>query len=247
MPRLWQRQPEESPADFAAFVAYLRLKGRRSHRAAAARSGRSLGAIRRLSARFNWPGRVAAYEARLADATQNALDAMVRVCASRSQADFERFRTAEFQLARRVRAECDRWLKLASDPRRRNISLTQVCRLIELSVKLGRLSAGMPTGDEHRRRPRPEDQPGYWTGPTAEEALARIYSNPPTAAPPGPKLEPAASVPDSPAIPAPIIPAAQPPAGNPPPKTSSPPLPRRSDPWSRWAAEMRQMHQRKQS
>jgi hypothetical protein len=35
-PRLWQRQPGETPADFMAFVAYLRLKGRRSHHPVAA-------------------------------------------------------------------------------------------------------------------------------------------------------------------------------------------------------------------
>jgi hypothetical protein len=72
-PRLWQRQPGESPPDFAAFVAYLRLQGRRSHRAVAAQTGRSLGAIRRLSAQFNWRARVAAFQARLADASQDAL------------------------------------------------------------------------------------------------------------------------------------------------------------------------------
>lgn len=43
-PRLWQRQPGETPADFTAFAAYLRLKGRRSHRATAEQTGRSLGA-----------------------------------------------------------------------------------------------------------------------------------------------------------------------------------------------------------
>jgi hypothetical protein len=76
-PRLWQRQPGESPADFTAFAAYLRLKGRRSHRTAAGQTGRSLGAIRRLSAKYNWSGRVAAFEARLADATQDALDNVI--------------------------------------------------------------------------------------------------------------------------------------------------------------------------
>jgi len=39
-PRLWQRQPGETPADFTAFVTYLRLPGRRSHRATAERTGR---------------------------------------------------------------------------------------------------------------------------------------------------------------------------------------------------------------
>src|SRR6185436_11391202 len=115
-PRVWQRQPGEAPADFTAFVTYLRLKGRRSHRAVAAQTGRSLGAIRRLSSQFNWPARVAAFEARLADASQDALDLSVRATSARSAADVERLRMDEFQLYQRVIKESHRWLRLASDP-----------------------------------------------------------------------------------------------------------------------------------
>jgi hypothetical protein len=169
-----------------AFVAYLRLKGRRSHRPVAAQTGRSFRAIRRLSAQFNWPGRVAAFEARLADASQNAVDLLVRATSTHTAADFERLRAAEFQLAQRVLQESARWLKLASDPRRRDVSLGQVCRVIDLATKLGRLAAGLPTGDEPRRRPRPEDVSGYWTGPSAEEALEKIYGSPSSADSPPP-------------------------------------------------------------
>ena len=176
-PRLWQRQPGEAPADFTVFISYLRLQGRRSHRAVATQTGRSLGAIRRLSAEFNWRARVAAFEARLADASQDALDLLVRSNSSRTTADFERLRSAEFLLAQRVLHESRRWLRLASDPHRREVSLSQVCRLYELATKLGRLAVGMPTGDEPRR-PRKEDTPGYWTDPSVEDALEKIYGSP---------------------------------------------------------------------
>lgn len=176
-PRLWQRQPGEAPADFTAFVTYLRLKGRRSHRAVATQTGRSLGAVRRLSAQFNWRARVAAFEARLADASQDALDLLVRATATRTTADFERLRMDEFQLFQRVVHESRRWLRLASDPHRRDVSLGQTCTVIELAFKLARLAVGMPTGDEPRR-PRKEDNPGYWTGPSMEEALNKIYGSP---------------------------------------------------------------------
>jgi hypothetical protein len=195
-PRLWQHQPGEAPADFTAFISYLRLQGRRSHRLVAAQTGRSLGAIRRLSANFNWPGRVAAFEARLADASQDALDLLVRSKSTRTTADFERLRMDEFQLFQRVLYESRRWLRLASDPHRREISLSQVCRLYELAFKLGRLAVGMPTGDEPRRRPRKEDAPGYWTGPSAEEALQKIYGSP-TATPPSAPVSGEAGAPDS--------------------------------------------------
>ena len=177
-PRLWQRQPGESPADFTAFAAYLRLKGRRSHRVTAGQSGRSLAAIRRLSARFNWPGRVAAFENRLADATQDALDSVVRAAITASKSDLEQFRIKEFLLAHQVIHESHRWLRLASNPRRHQVSILQICRLTELAFKLKCLATGMPFGDEPRRRPRPEDRPGYWTGPSAEEALQKIYGSP---------------------------------------------------------------------
>jgi hypothetical protein len=175
-PRPWQRQPGETPADFTAFAAYLRLKGRRSSRAVAAQTGRSPAAVRRLSAQFNWPARVTAFEARLADATQDALDSVLHRKPAASRSDFEQLRETEYQLASQVIRESHRWLKLASDPRRHQVSLTQICRLTELAFKLARLAAGMPTGDEPRRR-RKEDMPGYWTAPSAEEALEKIYGS----------------------------------------------------------------------
>ena len=172
--RLWQRQPGESPADFTVFAAYLRLKSRRSSRTVAAQTGRSLAAVRRLSARFNWPGRVAAFEARLADATQDALDSVLHRQPANAQAEVEQLRIKEYLLAMDVARASRHWLELATNPRRRQVSFTQICRLTELAFHLARLAAGMPTGDEPRRR-RKEDTPGYWTGPSMEEALERMY------------------------------------------------------------------------
>lgn len=259
--RLWQRQPDEAPADFTAFVAYLRLKGRRSHLAVASQTGRSLGAIRRLSAQFNWTGRVAAFEARRADAAQDALDSMVRACANQTRADYERLRVAQFQLAHRIHQESSRWLALAADPRRRNISLAQVCRIIALATKLGRLACGLPTGDAPKRRPRPEDTPGYWTGPTMEEAIQKIYGSgmpaaaavamPETASPDATSPTPSAAPPTSSPPPAsPLTSAAR--AGGlaasavPPPVVSvAPPSPSLSGRRDAWAALAR--HQRRLS
>jgi hypothetical protein len=97
-PRLRQRQPGESPADFTAFAACLRLKGRRSHRATAGPTGRLLGAIRRLSVKYNWPGRVTAFETRLADATQTTLDGVIQSAITTSKSDLEQFRIKELLL-----------------------------------------------------------------------------------------------------------------------------------------------------
>jgi len=182
----WQRQPGETPPDFTAFAAYLRLKGRRSLRAVAAKTGRSLASVRRLSAQFNWPGRVVAFEARLADATQDALDSVLRRSPAHSKLNFEQFREAEYHLANQVIHESNRWLKLAANPRRPAPSLAQICRLTELSFKLGRLAAGLPTGDQSPRRRRREDAPGYWTGHSVEEALEKTYGSKSPASPASP-------------------------------------------------------------
>jgi len=177
-PRLWQRQPGEPPADFIAFVAYLRLKGRRTHRAAALATGRPPGAIRRLSAGYNWPGRVAAFEARLADATQDALDGLIRAAVSASQSDLEPFRVQEFLLAHQTIQASKRWLELAANPRRHQVSLNQICRLTELAFKLKCLACGLPFGDEQCRRPRPEEHPGYRPRSTFLEDVQKSYGIP---------------------------------------------------------------------
>ena len=100
---------------------------------------------------------------------------MVQAASSRTADDFERLRISAFLLARRVLNESDRWLKLACDPRRRDVSLGQICRLLELATTLGRRAAGMPLGDEPIRPPVETNASGYLT---SEEALKKIYGSP---------------------------------------------------------------------
>ncbi len=241
-PRPWQRQPAETPQDFLAFVAYLRAPACRSIPTAAARSGRSVSALRRLSARFNWPARVAAFDARLAEATQDALDAVLRARPAAAKADFEQLRVSEYHLASDVIQQSRWWLNLASNPRRKLVTLGQLCTIIELAFKLARLATGMPL-DNKPRRPRKEDRPGYWTGPSPEEALKRIYGSDPlptspqatamTCSPPVPsENSPEPAPPQPPASPAPCSIS----------DASSETVPRRRDAWSSRAAYLRRKH-----
>jgi hypothetical protein len=122
---------------------------------------------------------IAAFEARLADATQDAVDAVIHTAATVEKSRLEKLRLDEFHLAQEVLRASNRWLTLASNPRRRGAPLAQVLRLIELATKLGRLAAGLPTGDE---KPRSRvEPPGYWTQPSVEEALQKIYGSDPPA------------------------------------------------------------------
>jgi hypothetical protein len=180
------------------------------------------------------------------------LDLLVRAASTRTTADYERLHEAEFHLAQRVLQEARRWLQLASDPRRREVSLGQVCRVIGLATKLGRLATGLPTGDEPRRRPAPEDAPGCWTGPSADEALEKIYGSPasdePEAGGSGPPLEtplgPLAcrALEDAPSQP--VSSNLKPENCNPPPSAASQPSGtaphnRRRDAWSAWTRMQR--------
>jgi len=183
-PRPWQRQPGESAADFTAFVAYLRLKGRRSLRAAASRVGRSPGVLRRLSARFNWTGRVRAFEERLAEASQNALDFTLVSTAAVEKTRLEKLRLDEFQLAQNVLSAAERWLAVLANPRRRSVPLSQVLRLIDLASKLGRLAACLPYGKEPRSAVTEPSE--LWTQPSVEAALEKIYGADSPVASPGP-------------------------------------------------------------
>ena len=147
---------------------------------------------------------MAAFEARLADATQDALDSVLYRQPASAKADLEQLRIREYLLALEVTQASRRWLKLATNPRRRQVSLTQICRLTELAFHLARLAAGMPTGDKPRRL-RKEDQPGYWTNPSVGEALEKIY---------GDKSAATNSVPGSTSVPPETI--ARPSGGRPP-------------------------------
>lgn len=73
-PLPWERQPEESPQAWEAFVIYRdmlqlehdgRIEGRRSHRQVAKRVGKHHALMSRWSERHQWKARVAAYDSDL--------------------------------------------------------------------------------------------------------------------------------------------------------------------------------------
>ncbi len=175
---LWKRQPGESAPDFTAFACYLRLKGRRSLPAVAGHTKLRLGTVRRLSAQYNWRSRVRAFEAALAQATEEALQDSIFNHPAACQAALDNFRLQEFHFAKKVLEAANEWLRRASNPRRRKFSIDQMVRLIDLSFKLQCFACGLPY-DTPKPRARHEDRPGYWTAPTETEALARICRSQP--------------------------------------------------------------------
>jgi hypothetical protein len=59
---LWERQLDEGPQAFDAFVIYRDMSGRRSQRAVARALGKSESLISKWASRHDWTGRVAAYD-----------------------------------------------------------------------------------------------------------------------------------------------------------------------------------------
>lgn len=62
-PELWERQPEETPRAFEAFVVYRDLGANRSHRKTAQELGKNCTTISEWSAKYDWVKRAAAWDA----------------------------------------------------------------------------------------------------------------------------------------------------------------------------------------
>ena len=76
MPMLFERQERESAKAFAAFKTYLELGPDRSLVLVADKLGKSKTMIERWSRKFDWPARVQAHTAHLADVERKAAEAV---------------------------------------------------------------------------------------------------------------------------------------------------------------------------
>jgi hypothetical protein len=78
MALVFEQQPKESDKAFAAFSLYLSQGPERSLAKTAEKLGRSKVMMEKWSRRFEWPARVAAYNAHMALVEREAAEAMVR-------------------------------------------------------------------------------------------------------------------------------------------------------------------------
>src|SRR5690348_15414804 len=74
----FDQQAKESVKAFEAFSVYLGMGSERSLAAVAQKLAKSEQLLKRWSARFDWPGRVAAHEAHLAGVEREAAEALAR-------------------------------------------------------------------------------------------------------------------------------------------------------------------------
>jgi hypothetical protein len=170
MPMTFEQQERESNKAFAAFKIYLELGPERSLASAAEKLGKSKRMMEKWSRKFNWPVRVQAHTAHLADierktaeslAVQNGVD-----WAKRQEQHREDEWQTRGELIALAREAIDRWKK---NPARCG-TLEGIARLLDLASKLGRVSSGLSL--EPEEKPAEEDAAFMIQ---IEVALEKIY------------------------------------------------------------------------
>jgi hypothetical protein len=140
----FEQQPREGNKAFAAFRVYLDMGTGRSLVATAEKLGKCRILIERWSRKFDWPARVQAYMAHLAEAERlaiqgQALEKAVEWHQKHEAVRREAWREAEETIAmvRQARAQ---WLANGRTP-----GWEGMARMLELAFKLKQFAAGMPS------------------------------------------------------------------------------------------------------
>ena len=144
MPLMFEQQPRESDKAFAAFKTYLELGPQRSLVRTASKLGKFRTLMERWSKKYDWPARVQAHAAHLADIERKAAEAV----ATRNGVDWakrqEQQREEEWEsrceLIALAREAIARWKKNEA----RCGTLEGIARLLDLASRLGRVSSGLP-------------------------------------------------------------------------------------------------------
>ena len=188
MPMMFEQQPRESAKAFAAFKTYLELGVERSLATAADKLGKSKRMMEKWSRKFDWPSRVQAHAAHLADIERKSAEAVAVKngvdWAGRQQEHREDEWQSRSELIALAREAIERWKK---NPARCG-TLEGIARLLDLASKLGRVSSGLSL--------EPEDKPVEDDGAfmiQIDLAIEKIYGQAVVAAPLAKVLETASA------------------------------------------------------
>jgi hypothetical protein len=183
MPMVYEQQPRETSKAFAAFKIYLDLGPNRSLVAAAAKMGCSKRRMEWLSRKYDWPGRVTAFNRHFADLERQAIERLACEKAvewwqlhepARRQAWLE----AEETIAM-VRKAREQWMAGGRTP-----GWEGMARMLELAFKLKQFAAGMPSEIKEVHNLHAGKVSLEW-----EEAIRKAYQTEP-----GPTIETPATV-----------------------------------------------------
>jgi len=141
---LFEQRPRESTKAFAAFRIYLDLGPNRSLASAATQMGCSKRRMEALSRKYDWPGRVAARDAHVANLERQAIERLACEKAVEWWQLHEPVRRQAWleaeELILMVREARERWKKSNRTP-----GFEGMARMLDLAFKLKQFAAGMPS------------------------------------------------------------------------------------------------------
>jgi hypothetical protein len=185
MPLMFEQQPRESNKAFAAFKSYLDFGPERSLVAVADRLDKHRTQLERWSKKYDWPARVQAHAAHLAEIERKTAESLAVQAGTDWAKRQEQHREDEWQtrteLLALAREAIARWKKAEH----RCGTLEGIARLLDLASKLGRVSSGLSL--EPAEKPVEEDAAFMIQ---IEVALEKVYG----VAAPAANVEPAAVV-----------------------------------------------------
>ena len=142
--RAFERQPREGRKPFAAFALYLSLGEERSYQKVADQLQKSSRLLRRWSKKFDWPGRVDAYDAHMHAVEVAAKEAFIRADAAEWAERGRKIREDEWKVSEELialgREGIRRWLA----QEKRVGTQEGIARLLELACRLGHQATGIP-------------------------------------------------------------------------------------------------------
>jgi hypothetical protein len=145
MAMMFEQQEREGNKAFAAFKTYLELGPERSLVTVAEKHGKSKTMIERWSRRFDWPARVQAHAAHVAEVERRAIEGLAMERAVEWDKVHEAVKVAEWQRHKKLIALADEMIARWEKNKAKCGTLEGIARVLELATKLGRLAAGMPT------------------------------------------------------------------------------------------------------
>jgi len=140
----FEQQPRESSKAFAAFKTYLALGPERSLVRVAAQHGKSKTMMEKWSRKFDWPARVQAHAAHIAETERHAIEKLavehaVEWHKLHEGVRREAWKEAEETIAM-VRKAREEWIAKGRLP-----GWEGMARMLELAFKLKQFAAGMPS------------------------------------------------------------------------------------------------------
>lgn len=140
----FEQQPKEGNKAFAAFKEYLELGPQRSMAAVGKKLGKSDSLIERWASKYDWPSRVQAYGAHLAELERKAIEGKAVQKAVEWEKTHESVRREAWQEAEltiaMVRKARQEWMEKGRVP-----GWEGMARMLELAFKLKQFAAGLPS------------------------------------------------------------------------------------------------------